>query len=193
MQTVLGMAQNERERVADLYWQAFGTTFGRILGPHERGRAFIAKNFRVECALCLHSPQGEVIGVAGFHSSHGALVEFNFASLRQEFGLFGAAWRSAALSLLDRHPHPARFVIQGICVDQSHRGNGIGSRLIEALAHEAKSQDYDALSLRVASNNTRARQLYLRRGFTPVEIHKLGILRAIFGFESTTTMVRWLH
>ena len=193
MQTSLGITNDERERVAELYWLAFGDMLHRVLGPEARARRFIAASLSLDCAICARNRRGEIVGVAGFHSAKGALVSFSFRSLVVSFGTLGALWRWSALSHLDRQPHPTDFVVEGICVDPAQRGQGIGGNLLEALAREALRQGCEAMSLRVVDGNEAARSLYENHGFEPVSQHKVGALRWLFGFDGMSTMVRQLR
>jgi ribosomal protein S18 acetylase RimI-like enzyme len=50
-------------------------------------------------------------------------------------------------------------------VAPSHRGQGLGKQLIQAVVDYARSVHADALTLLVAAENTQARQLYQSAGF----------------------------
>jgi ribosomal protein S18 acetylase RimI-like enzyme len=55
--------------------------------------------------------------------------------------------------------------INGLTVDPSHRGRGLGARLVEAAAEEAKSRGARRLTLRVLAPNEHARRIYEACGF----------------------------
>lgn len=57
-----------------------------------------------------------------------------------------------------------------LSVDAGERGRGIGSRLLEAAESFARSRGADTLGLEVMPGNDRARALYERLGFSPVEV-----------------------
>jgi len=56
-----------------------------------------------------------------------------------------------------------------LAVRPADRGRGIGSSLLSAAIELARRQEAVALSLSVARDNRRARRLYERAGFVPVE------------------------
>jgi ribosomal protein S18 acetylase RimI-like enzyme len=112
------------------------------------------------------------------------------ADLRAVYGLAGSLWRGALLRMLNRDLDPGRFLIDGICVAPEVQGHGIGSLLIEALCREARARGYREVRLDVIDSNWRARALYERRGFEAVRTEAMGVLAAVFGFASATTMVR---
>ena len=57
------------------------------------------------------------------------------------------------------------FYLQAIAIDADLQGQGIGSRLLDAVEHLAISSGAGRLVLDVSVNNENASQLYLRRGF----------------------------
>ena len=67
---------------------------------------------------------------------------------------------------------------------------GVGTRLLAALYDEAAERGYRSVRLDVVDANWRARALYERQGFVATRTESLGMLRFLFGFASSTTMVR---
>lgn len=57
----------------------------------------------------------------------------------------------------------------GLAVREHHRGQGVGTTLLASTVDLARAQGVAALSLSVADGN-RARRLYERAGFEPVEL-----------------------
>jgi ribosomal-protein-alanine N-acetyltransferase len=58
--------------------------------------------------------------------------------------------------------------IANLAVDDSARGRGVGSALLDAAIEEARRHGTDEVFLEVRSSNARARQLYESRGFVEV-------------------------
>lgn len=187
-----GFEEHERARIAALYWEAFGAKLGRVLGPRPRALRFIDHALDPAHALCARAPGGELLGVAGFKTARGALVLGGPKALRAAYGPVGAVWRAGLLNLLESDVDNARFLVDGIFVAPETRGRGVGSRLIEALAQEARARGHDEIRLEVVDENIRARALYERRGFVAAGRRPAGPLRLVFGFRATTTMIRRL-
>ncbi|NBP30465.1 MAG: GNAT family N-acetyltransferase, partial [Flavobacteriia bacterium] len=61
--------------------------------------------------------------------------------------------------------------IQNISVSAAARGEGIGSKLLNALENDAKQKNINALWLDVALDNPNAKRLYERMGFETVSKH----------------------
>jgi ribosomal-protein-alanine N-acetyltransferase len=59
-----------------------------------------------------------------------------------------------------------------LAVDPSHWGLGTGTALLTALLNEAGNRGCTEVLLEVREDNPRARQLYLRHGFTEVGIRR---------------------
>jgi [ribosomal protein S18]-alanine N-acetyltransferase len=59
-----------------------------------------------------------------------------------------------------------------LAVDPAHWGQGIGTALLSALVDEAGRRGYTEVLLEVREDNPRARQLYLRHGFTEIGIRR---------------------
>lgn len=175
-------------QAVELYWQAFEGKLGRLLGPRERALRLIASVMQPDHGFAVLSPQGDVVGVAGFRSPRGGFVPLLPSAIRREYGRFGAWWRLAALYLISEAPDPDRFLIEGLAVHPDWRSRGLGSRLITALSHEARLHGYPALRLDVAEQNTRARALYERLGFHTIERQSHWHLAPIFRMTGSRAM-----
>lgn len=189
MITSRGIPHVDRREAAALYWDAFGDKLGHVMHPAEQALTFIENVLDGDHALCAHDHQGNLLGVAGFKTVDGALVDGTFRDLVRVYGWFGASWRAALLSLLERDTENERFLMDGIFVAPDARGKGVGSALLKAIITEARRQGYREVRLDVINTNPRARALYERIGFQPVGTQKMGLLRHIFGFSFATTMV----
>jgi len=192
MRIATGFEDADRPAIAALYWEAFGGKLGRVMGPRERALRFIAPVLSPSHAICAHDGAGRLLGLAGFKTADGSLVDGGWGDMVAAYGGVGAAWRVAALSMLERDVDDVRFLMDGIVVAADVRGRGVGSRLLEAICAEARMRGYRDVRLDVIDGNRRARALYERRGFVAVEEQSMGPLRHVFGFRSATVMVRRL-
>lgn len=190
MHVVLGMRESDRSAAARLYWEAFGGKLGRILGPEPRALRFLERAIRADHCFTATSDDGTLIGIAGFKSLDGSFASGTPDDLVMIYGQFGAFWRRSLMALLQTEIDNDRFLIDGICVAREWRGRGVGSALVEALIAEARWRGYPSVRLEVIDANVRARALYERLGFAPWRSETLGLLRHVFGFTRSTTMVR---
>ncbi len=188
----LGLPDRLRDDAARLYWQAFGGKLGRVLGPERLALALLGRVMRSDHVIVALNADGALLGLVGFKSPNGAFAGGDLADLRQIYGTFGAMWRAGLLWLLERDVDNERFLMDGICVANAARGQGVGTALLTAICAEGQARGYRAVRLDVIDRNLRARALYERQGFAAVKTSKMGILRWVFGFSATTTMVRTL-
>ena len=186
---VRGFDEAEREPLARLYWDAFGGKLGRVLGPRDKALAFVAGGLSPSHAIVAREA-GEPVGIAGYRDRDGALVDIAPGPMRGVYGLGGALGRSALLALRHRDTDNRRFLVDGLAVAEGVRGQGIGSRLIEALAEVARERGHPAIRLDVAEGNDGAARLYARLGFRAVEEQGGGVLDRLAGGRAVTVMER---
>lgn len=185
-----GIPPADQARAAALYWEAFGGKLGAVLGPAPLALAFIARVLRADHALCAHDGAGRLLGVAGFRTATGALVDGGFRDLRQIYGSWGAVRRVVMMQALIRDTDNTRFLLDGLFVAPESRGMGVGTALLQAMTQEAWRRGYHEIRLDVVDTNARAQALYLRCGFIAARHHRMGLWRHVFGFRSATTMIR---
>lgn len=184
-----GFEDSERGQVATLYWEAFAQKLQFPMGPRDKALTFIANELHPDFALIARNGAGVIIGVAGFKTAEGALIGGDMAALARVYGWLSACWRGPLLSLMERGVSEDILLMDGICVDPSARGAGVGTMLLQSIMEEAKAQQLHAVRLDVIDTNPRARALYERRGFVAAATEDLGPLRWIFGFSQSTTMI----
>lgn len=188
-----GLHDELRPQAARLYWEAFGGKLGRVLGPDERALRFFQRVIRGDLCFSAVGDGGELLGIAGYKTRTGSFAGGTWDDLTGVYGRWGGRWRGGVLWTLGREVDNDRFLIDGICVAKAHRGKGVGSLLLAALYREAAQRGYASVRLDVIQDNFRARALYERQGFRPTKTEELGLLRFLFGFASSTTMVRPLE
>ncbi|MEJ8562823.1 GNAT family N-acetyltransferase [Yoonia sp. GPGPB17] len=190
MKITVGIPQKDREEAAALYWNAFGEKLGFTLGPKYQALMFVRSVLRPDHGICAHDDDGKLLGIAGFKTVHGSLVGGGFKDLRRVYGWTSAAIRISLLALLERDVENERFLMDGLFVAPEARGLGVGTALLDAVIDEAKRRGYTQVRLDVVDTNPRAKALYRHVGFKELKTVKIGLLKYIFGFNASTTMVR---
>ena len=190
MKITVGIPEKDREEAAALYWDAFGEKLGFTMGPKYQAMMFVRTVLRPDHGICAHDDNGRLLGIAGFKTSKGALVGGDFNDLRRVYGWVSAAIRCSLLSLLERDTENERFLMDGLFVAPEARGMGVGTALLDAIVDEARRRGYDQVRLDVVDTNPRAKALYRHVGFKEIKTVKIGLLKHIFGFSASTTMVR---
>ena len=187
-----GLPDALREGAARMYWRAFGPKLGRVLGPEPRAMRFLMRVMsRDRCIVALDAG-GALLGLAGFRTGEGSFAGGTVRDLYAIYGPLGGLWRGFVLQLLADEPDTGRFLLDGLCVADHARGQGVGTRLLAAICDEAQRQGYPAVRLDVVDTNPRARALYERAGFVTQDVARLGLLRFVFGFNAAHRMIRAL-
>lgn len=192
MQIEQGFRAEHRAEAAGLFWQAFAAKLGLVLGPEARALGFLQSALDPSHAVCALDAQGRLLGVAGFKTANGALVNADWPMMRAHYGRLGAAWRAALLALLERPLIDGQLLMDGIFVASRARGQGVGTALLRAVYQTARDRGCQQVRLDVIDGNTGAHKLYLREGFVAEGHERTGPLRYVFGFSGATRMVRAL-
>ncbi len=186
-----GLPERNRLRAAELYLEAFAPKLTPILRPLETGVALLAERLDGESALVAQRG-GELLGVLGYQHDGRRFVEIRLRDLGRSYGWLSASWRFALFALLHRSEGPREIHIESVAVAAEARGQGIGTRLVEAAFDLARVRSCIAVTLDVVDTNPDARRFYERLGFAPVREDRLPFLRRLMGFSRATTMMRRL-
>ncbi|MEV5238056.1 GNAT family N-acetyltransferase [Streptomyces cinnamoneus] len=184
-----GIPEGAEERVAALYWEAFGRKLGPALDPPEKARAFLAAHLHHDRGVTALA-DGHVVGVAGYRLGGRALTGGSARDVLSAYGIVRGLPRLAVLALFERTAAAGELVMDGIAVDAGHRGSGIGTLLLREVAAVAAESRCHRIRLDVIDVNPRARALYERQGFTAVHTERTPYLRGPMGFGAVTTMHR---
>lgn len=185
---VHGLPASQIDRAAALFWQAFGPELGRVLGPEPRGRAYFRAVIVPRNALVALDPAGRLLGFAGYTTRLGGFVRGGPDELRAVYGRVGGVWRLAALRGLEREYAEDALAVDGICVAEEARGQGVGQALLRGLEAEAVRHGCASLRLEVSLHNPRAEALYRRFGFEPLAARRPGPLHRLLGFHPARAM-----
>ena len=185
-----GLAPEAVPEAAAEYWRAFSGKLGRLLAPEHKALRFLERVIDPAHAIIAAAPDGTLLGVAGYKTPAGAFVGGSMSELAAVYGRFGALWRGPLLDLLERDCEPGRLLMDGIFVRDAARGHGVGTALLEAVVQEAVRLGVGEVRLDVIDSNPRARALYEKMGFRATSTERLGLLRYVFGFGASTTMIR---
>ncbi len=183
-----GFSDGDRRRVAALFWDAFGSKLALPLGPRDQATDFLSEHLNPAFALSAYR-NDRLLGVAGFKTGNGGLVGGGLTDLARVYGWPSALWRGAVLGLLERDLKDHQLLMDGIFVADDARGQGVGSALLEAILHHARSSAKSEVRLDVIAQNPRAHALYLRHGFVDVQTQSHWIAKRLFGIGAVTEMV----
>lgn len=182
-----GFTEQERERVAQLYWQAFGRKLRPAFADSVTAMTVIQSGLR-RTQMFVARNDGVVAGVCGFYEESSGVVDMSWSHLRRTLTRRAALRAMAVSAVLSRSPKRGTVILDGICVDAALRGQGVGTALLDHVAAYARSVGAQAVGLSVIDTNPRAKSLYERCGFRAVSSGSLGPLGYVYGFDGYTTM-----
>ena len=186
-----GLPDRWRPAAAQLYYEAFRLKTNFLFGTRERTLAVLQRDFAAEQAL-IAAQADRLVGIAGIY--HGRpLLEVRFQTYVRVFGGLAAVGRYVLAVVVHRSPRRGELLMDGIAVDETVRGQGIGSKLLHAVFDFARTHDYGTVRLDVVDTNVRARQLYERLGFVATHTQRLPLKRDWLGFTASTTMIKSLN
>lgn len=186
----VGLPESCREQAAIMYDDAFRQKYEPIIRSQEDRIEILAQSFHPDLAIV--ALEGErLVGLAGFcYRGRAFFSGGNAYDVIKKFGLFKGLKGVILLSLFIRRPCEGELLMDGIAVDVSMRGRGIGTQLFSRLTQYAQEQGYVSIRLDVVDTNTRARCLYERLGFVAEHTKKYPFLKHIMGFSASTMMVK---
>lgn len=182
-----GFRDEDRLSLANLFWDAFSGKLGSLLGPRHLAIEILSEV--IQPGFVIVARQGDQVqGFAGLKSTQGGFFGGEFTDFLKVYGFLGALWRVPALMILDQKITPAQLMIDGLSVDPHFRGQGIGSKLIDACKDFALENGYSELTLFVVGENIRAQALYERHGFVATGQVGTSIFAPILGFRTAKQM-----
>lgn len=183
-----GVHAHNRDAAVRLYWHGFGTKLWFVMGPTSVASDFVGDVMSLRQAFSAVDAQGKLVGIIGFRTQYDCFVGGTGRDLRTHYGRFGGIWRGFVLSLVGTALPDGTLDVDGVVVDPSRRGQGIGQALIGALVDHARTQGFDRLRLVVTRKNRRARALYHRLGFRVNRTNFNPLMGVFFGFSYSYTM-----
>ena len=181
-------------QVAQLYVQAFGPKLGALaLQTDDMDRILIVCHRSLQYGRALYAIEGrKVLGFVGLQEGRHGFLEWDRHALRDVFGPWGGLYRWFTLRAIRFMQGAHGFRIAGLAVVKDRRGQGIGTRLLEAALAYGREHGYDRVRLEVIGTNTSAIQLYERLGFQPYLHIRWGSLTRRAGFDVEIRMERRL-
>ncbi|MDX2452766.1 GNAT family N-acetyltransferase [Desulfosarcina sp.] len=176
---------------AALYLSALADKLIPVYGAGPRARRALACGFnRPMCITAMEKDR--LVGILGIQTAAAGFMDVTVNTLQPFYGTLGSLWRMALLVFLNHSPMADEAYIDGVVVSPSYRGRGVGSGLIAALEAWATGQGLSIVCLEVVDANPRAENLYRRIGFETVREQTVWPVGTLFGFRSSTVMVKVL-
>lgn len=184
-----GFNDDQRERVADLFWEAFGRKLRPGFVDERAGRAVLFATLRSDRML-VASRSGEVLGICGYHHDGVGSIDLSWSNVKGVISFPSFLRATLVLAIISTTNRKGALVLDGIAVQGAARGQGIGTALLNAATRKAEVSGASVLRLAVIDSNPKARALYEREGFHEVQAGSIGPLAGIYGFKNYVNMER---
>lgn len=185
------IAENHRQRAGEIYYEAFRRKLQPLVGKPASVERILAAGFNLDMAIgALKDDQ--LLGLAGLHNRDKIFSRVSLPDCQAQLGRLHGLYAWAVLNMFSAGAHcpPNHLRIAAIAVDVSTRGQGLGSRLLNAIIEKARQAGFSAVRLEVVDTNPRAKKLYETFGFSTVETHSYPITSRWLGFAKDYVMVK---
>lgn len=180
-----GVPERFRREAAEIYMGAFRRKLERLAGCSDGVASALAHQLDLDMAVAAFTPE-RLLGLAGFCHAGRQLGVPNLATCVREVGLVRGILLFINLWLFLRRGGAHELVMDGIAVRAEARGQGVGTRLLDAVTAVAREHRCLWVSLGVADTNPDARRLYERAGFVAVRTVRYPLVHWLFGFSEVT-------
>ncbi len=182
--------ESQKDEILKIIYNAFEKKLSNLqLKPKskEQGIRIIRKSANYEQGLYILY-KSKIIGGVGMNFRDKRFYYFSWKVLNEEFGFFGASWRSIVQKFSVDKLKDTELYIRSFAVSEHYRGKGFGTLLLNAVNDFAKKNGFETIILDVVDTNPRAYELYKRYGFEVIKKRKFGFITRSAGFSFTYKM-----
>lgn len=171
------------QEAVGLYYESFEPKIRPLLKSREKALAIYREAIqkdRVHFALL----DGQSVGLIGLQYGNRDFACFGLEVLRKHYPFFRSLCLAIMLNAFKTRLEEDCMRIDSIAVSGRHRGQGIGTKLLEKALATAKRLRYREMLLEVVDTNPRAKKLYESMGFQQKRQIRFFFLTRAFGFSS---------
>jgi len=192
-----GVPNNQRVKVARIFYEAFETEFKNVFGPKERGIPIISRHLRDDRTVVAIS-RGVVVGFAGLEFKGKGFIDMSFWQLVRElgFGILRVIFLGCCFVVFRQiwmflnKSREKEILFDAMAVAGNMRGKGIGSSLLNFVIDFGCSRGYTQIRFSVYDKNVRARRLFERVGFKEARVRKIVFpWNRILSFNAASEMI----
>jgi ribosomal protein S18 acetylase RimI-like enzyme len=193
IEIIPSLPESLRAQAGRIYYEAFRRKLQPLVGKPAETRRVLTAGLDLKLALGA-LVDGKLFGLAGLHSRAGLFSQVALRDSLKNLGPLRGFYAWAVLNLFGQGANcpPCHLRIAALAVDVAARGQGLGTRLLEAVFEKARREGFHAVRLEVVDTNHGAQQLYERMGFAILETHSYPIKSDWLGFSSEQVMVKKL-
>ena len=185
------LPESLRPAAGQIYYAAFRRKLQPLVGNPAETERVLTAGLNLELALGVQV-NGELLGLAGLHSQAGIFSRVGLRESQKQLGPLRGLYAWAVLNLFGAGAAcpPGHLRIAALAVAAQARGQGLGTRLLEAVFEKARRENFCAVRLEVVDTNHGARKLYESLGFAVIATHTYPIPNRWLGFTRDHVMVK---
>jgi GNAT superfamily N-acetyltransferase len=171
--------------VAGLYMSTFTKELNAVFG--RAAEEIVRRALHPDTALvaCISD---HIVGFAALADRERRLVQPQPSDFHDVYGPLVRRVRAWMWSRATTTPRPQQLLLEGLAIEPSARGKGVGTRLLEAVDERARDLGRTEIILEVIDANPRAKALYERHGYRTVTTVTSAWYR-LAGFRSFDLMI----
>ncbi|MCK0473968.1 GNAT family N-acetyltransferase [Halalkalibacter sp. APA_J-10(15)] len=188
----LGFHERDRNAVAILYAQAFFRKFEKVIGKPQEVVALLERGLNPDYCLCAYDENHHLLGIAGFHIGKKALIDLSLSDFITVFGPVKGVAKALLAGILFHRAAKSKqeLLMDGIAVEETARGTGVGTLLFQGLFDLAKERGFSSIALDVIDENPKAKALYLHLDFKANQYTRIPWpISSLIGVTGVTHMV----
>lgn len=188
-----GFDEKDRAIAAKLYVEAFKRKFEKLWGEEAVIQMIFEEGFNPQYCLCAYDDNDGLVGIAGFHEGDKGLIDLEVKDFIKAFGWLKGFAKACVTGVILHRKAKSReeLLMDGIAVNRSCRGQGVGTLLFDALIQMGIEKNFKTLKLDVIDENPKAKALYERLGFQKTAYQKMPkFISNLIGVSGVTSMVR---
>ncbi len=167
-----------RATAAALYYHALKPRVAGLLGNEVQALALVNEAMQGDhCVVAV--VEGKLVGVLGLRVNGRQFVRFSLSSMTRQFGWLSGLLRWLRLKRIPAAYSQANYFVDGMVVEASMRGYGIGSQLMTLAEKQARSLGAERLAVS-AEQPDNCDSIYRQLGFEAIEQRS----RKLFGRDA---------
>ena len=181
MKIIKGLSKKYNSIVAELFLNALGDKFTPILGNKTQAKELL--ELSISPHNCFSAVCGsEMLGLLAFQINNTNFLSITLKRIFSVYGIMNGIIKAIGLSMLIHKSNSDEIYLEAIAVNESARGKGVGTQLINALFLFAKENNFKSITLQVIDTNPKAKELYERLGFFIVKKSRIGPVGTVIRF-----------
>lgn len=177
-----GLSECHPPDAASLFLDSLGDKFYPILKDKQKAHKLLELSINQSNCFSAVSDK-KLFGILAYQVNNTNFLSISFRNIISVYGVFSGIIKALALSQLEHQTDRNDIYIEAVAVSEAARGQGVGTKLFEALFDYAAGHKFNSITLQVIDTNPKAEALYKRLGFEIVNKSKIWPFNMLLGWK----------